>query len=114
MRGRLQLRLLLHAQQGELHLLPPRVAQVPRLQRGGSMTGRTTAKMTTRQSRWRRIFFPTGFVEGDEVARRRLLARGYCLTVVCRSTMVPVDLKHCGRLETVEFIAGQFAFVYET
>lgn len=27
--------------------------------------------------------------------------------------MVLVDLKHCGRLETVEFIAGQTAFVYE-
>jgi hypothetical protein len=53
-------------------------------------------------------------VEGDEVARRRLLARAHCLIVVCTSTMVPVDLKHCGRLETVEFIAGQFAFVYET
>uniref|UniRef100_A0A0A9AKQ3 Uncharacterized protein n=1 Tax=Arundo donax TaxID=35708 RepID=A0A0A9AKQ3_ARUDO len=38
MRGRLQLRQLLHAQQRELHLLQAGVAQVPRLQRGGSVT----------------------------------------------------------------------------
>jgi hypothetical protein len=36
MRGGIQLRLLLHAQQRELHLLQAGVAQVPRFQRGGS------------------------------------------------------------------------------
>uniref|UniRef100_K3XT94 Uncharacterized protein n=1 Tax=Setaria italica TaxID=4555 RepID=K3XT94_SETIT len=50
--------------QGELHLLPARVAQVPRLQRGGSIA-KQAGNITARKIRCTVLFSPPAFVEGD-------------------------------------------------
>jgi hypothetical protein len=107
MRGWLRLRLLLHAQQGELHLLPPGVAQVPRLQRGGSMMTSPTANIASSRpgkagGGW--FFFPPAFVDGLPLAV-------YDITMVIPTSR----LKRCGRLywKQWNFITCQIAFVYE-